>query len=706
MQRGVCVVSVGVCACSGNTPQSALECALGKTRDFFAPVSSFESPRHSAKMVGYARPASDFGGKLLPHCAKILFSALDGALAGLDFSEVDSARKSLYLGTSIGGVFESENMLARNMASPENASWGELKFYECSALSELAAKRYGFGGECAAYSTACSSSYVALADACNAIVQGDCDVAAVCGADALSRITLNGFGSLLLLSQSRARPFDKLRDGINLGEAAAVLILASERFAEKISHKKPLACVSGWACTADAYHATAPHPQGEGAARAMKNALSFAGIAPEKISYYNAHGTGTKGNDTAEYAAMESVFGAGGVPYSSIKRAFGHTLGASGALNAAVSVSAMNAGVLVPNLGYSDGGGEFARAPITESSRAELENVLSVSLGFGGNNAAAVFLKQSVRHSARKGRLFVYSAAEVAPFASGGQTVGLPDLLPNVPALKKRRWAKLQQMVLDCAERSLDGFDISNAEKIGVCFGTGAGMVSETRRFIEATISKREAEPIPSAFTNSVHNAAASAVSLRFGLKGLNSAVSAKEISFEAALKQAWRAVNSGALDSAVVCAGDEYSDLAEKFVGQNAVFAKPAKPLTDYACAYFVGAENVGLSGGGAAKPLAEIKSLEVFRRKSARETAELLAGCARAYLSAPDNANLRAFADSVFALAGVGRVCDVSEHCGANYSASGAAFAAALRDGAGLAASVSLSSAGMCAVTVFEVL
>ena len=261
-------------------------------------------------------------------------------------------------------------------------------------------------------------------------------------------------------------------------------------------------------------------------------------------------------------------------------------------------------------------------------------------------------------------------------------------------------------MVLDCAERSLDGFDISNAEKIGVCFGTGAGMVSETRRFIEVTISKREAEPIPSAFTNSVHNAAASAVSLRFGLKGLNSAVSAKEISFEAALKQAWRAVNSGALDSAVVCAGDEYSDLAEKFVGQNAVFAKPAKPLTDYACAYFVGAENVGLSGGGAAKPLAEIKSLEVFRRKSARETAELLAGCARAYLSAPDNANLRAFADSVFALAGVGRVCDVSEHCGANYSASGAAFAAALRDGAGLAASVSLSSAGMCAVTVFEVL
>ena len=147
MQRGVCVVSVGVCACSGNTPQSALECALGKTRDFFAPVSTFESPRHSAKMVGYARPASDFGG----------------ALAGLDFSEVDSARKSLYLGTSIGGVFESENMLARNMASPENASWGELKFYECSALSELAAKRYGFGGECAAYSTACSSSYVALA---------------------------------------------------------------------------------------------------------------------------------------------------------------------------------------------------------------------------------------------------------------------------------------------------------------------------------------------------------------------------------------------------------------------------------------------------------------------------------------------------------------------------------------------------------------
>ena len=336
----ICAVSSGVCTCSGNSVDKAFVSATGKANDFFSQISSFNSPRHQQKMVGVARGFDKQKNSKLSHCGKILFEALEQALKDLDFSEVNRDRISLYFGTSIGGIFEAENMLNRNLKYPEAAKWQELRDYECSTIAEYAAKRYAFRGECSTYSTACSSSSLALADACNAIAQGDCDVAIVCGADAISRMTVNGFGSLLLLSQNRAKPFDVNRDGINLGEAGAVLVIASEDFAQKISKESPLAYISGWACTADAYHATAPHPQGDGAARVMSNAIVNANITPADISFYLAHGTGTKGNDSAEYAAMKTVFGNVGL-YASVKRAFGHTLGASGILNAILAIESI-----------------------------------------------------------------------------------------------------------------------------------------------------------------------------------------------------------------------------------------------------------------------------------------------------------------------------------------------------------------------------
>ena len=689
----VCVVSMGVCTCSGNRVSEAFECAKGETSDFFAPISTFASPRHQQKNVGVAIGFDSSKNSKLSHCGKILFDAINSALTDINLSLVSSDRISVYFGTSIGGIFEAENMLAKNFENPDLAQWLQLRNYECSTIAEFIAKRYGLRGECATYSTACSSSSLAVSDACNAIVQGDCDVAIVCGADAISRMTVNGFGSLLLLSQGRAKPFDTNRDGINLGEAGAVLILASESVAQKISNKLPLAYVSGWACSADAYHSTAPHPQGEGAARVMKNSIALSNLRPQDISFYCAHGTGTKGNDSSEFIAMQNVFET--LPlYASAKRAFGHTLGASGVLNGILAIESIRRGECIANLGFENGGDEISVAPVCESKKIDIKNVLSVSLGFGGNNSATVFSKEKQTSlEMKKRKLFIYSCGCIAPYVDGNNIVELTSLLTDISPLKKRRWAKMQQMALDCAKHSLKDININvPSERIGVCIGTGMGMVDESRRFIEATILKHEAEPLPSAFTNSVHNATSSAVSLMFGFKGLNSAATAKEVSFEAALKQAWREINSNSIDLAFVGACDEYSEYAEKFLKHNAKFTNTQlSDVVDFSCGYILGVDNTVENA-----PVAEILDLKISRRKctsseeldtvkefikNVSETEESLdASKIDVFACVCPNSWQENFVYNVLAHIGFKSVCKIPSKYGRNYSVSAASFKEAI--------------------------
>ncbi len=716
MSQGIRVVSSGVCACSGSGIGKAFDCALGNLPDAFEKLSTFASPKHHDKFVGIARDFDELKYPKFSHCGKILFAALDEALASVDFSNVDNSRISIYFGTSIGGIFEAENMLSRNLESPQTASWRELRDYECSTIAELAAKKFSFFGECVTYSTACSSSSLALSDACNALVQGDCDVAIVCGADAISRITVNGFGSLLLLSQGRARPFDVNRDGINLGEAGVALVLASEDFVEKISAKPTPVSVLSWACSADAYHPTAPHPEGEGAARAINSALSAADISASEISYYNAHGTGTKGNDISEFSAMRKVFGSMLAPYSSVKHAFGHTLGASGVLNIALTVEAMRRGEMLPNLGFKSSGEEFSNQPIREACKADISNALCVSLGFGGNNSAAVLsLQKGHTKKVSSKRLFVYSNGVVSPFLEGNAQVEMAQLLSNVAPLKKRRWAKLQQIALEASSKALENLNFSVPfERVAVCLGTGMGMVSETVRFIEATLLKNEAEPIPSAFTNSVHNAPSSAVSLMFGFKGLNSAVTSKEISFESSLKQAWREINSGAVDAALVGACDESSVYAENFLSQNARFSDLQAKLADMGSVYFVAREGVQIDS----KPVAEILKLHISRFSKCADcerdfvekfVSEFASGEVEVFVSGVANKYQRALVKDIFVKPCFASVTNIDEFYGRNYSASSFSIKSAVEKlkGTGkLAVSYTLSSAGMRAICIFKVL
>ena len=705
MSRAPAIVSAGLCSCAGASVESAWN-AVACGADTLERVRLFESPKHSERFAGFAKIAALPRG--MSRCAAMMFSAIDEAARGFDLSAIKGDRISVYVGTSIGGIFETENMLERN-ASTGIEKLSELACYECSTLSELAAKRTGALGECAAFSTACSSSSIAIAEACNAIEQGRCDAAVVCGVDALSRITLNGFGSLLLLSRGKCAPFDKNRDGINLGEAAGALFLCAE---SKLGKAKPLAYITGWARTCDAHHATSPDPDGKDAARAIREALSMASVPAESVSYYNAHGTATTGNDSAEAAALRAVFGQNIPPVSSIKRIFGHTLGASGIVNAIISLESERRSILPPNAGFKTFDESLGIEPVTCPKGAKIENSISVSLGFGGNNGAIVISRGHAKCKAppRNARTFIYGCGIVGR----GGTVDDSHLMPDEPPLKKRKLAHLQKMGAHAARAAIKmAQPDAEKERTAVCWGTGLGMTAQTRMFVENIFAKREAEPMPTAFTNSVHNAVPSAIAIREGFRGLNSAVSAKEISFECALAQAVREINSGAADAAVVCAGDEYCQLAADFLKTSKYSENDGSKLSDFAAAYFI-----GIDGAAKSKPIAEILDVEICRLPESdavefKAISNMLAsnGLAASDVSKwlslkPCNAyqrrRLKSLADSL----GIERFEHAAEKYGDNYCASAACMFEYAEYSGKICLQYSVSSTSMRAATLFKIL
>lgn len=239
-------------------------------------------------------------------------------------------------------------------------------------------------------STACSSSANSIMLGARLIKNNRLQRVLVGGTDALTRFTLNGFFALEILSITGCRPFDMNRNGLTIGEGAAVLVLESE----KVADPARIICeIAGYANANEAFHATASSADGMGAYLAMSGALETASLNPGDIGYINAHGTGTGINDLSEGRAIEKVFGSSIPPVSSTKAFTGHTLGAAGAVEAVVSIMALQNQILLPGLNFSNPMDELHFQPVTESSSAVLKHVMSNSFGFGGNNTSLIFSK-------------------------------------------------------------------------------------------------------------------------------------------------------------------------------------------------------------------------------------------------------------------------------------------------------------------------
>ncbi len=291
------------------------------------------------------------------------------------------------LGASTGGMLDSEAFL---LSLPDGSPDFEvLRHHEPCSSAETIARALRLGGPRATVSTACASGAMAIALGCDLIRSGRASWVLAGGVDSLTRLTLNGFCSLLAVARDGCRPFDSERQGMSLGEGAAMLLLEDAQAAQR--RRAPvLAELLGYAQTCDAHHATAPDPQGRGVLEAMRAALEAAGIEPSAVGYINAHGTGTRDNDPAEACAVRTLFGPQTPPLSSTKRFFGHTLAAAGAIEAVVCVLALQHQQLPGNLGLREVDPAIGLEPLRKSQPADLRVALSNSLGFGGSNCSLV----------------------------------------------------------------------------------------------------------------------------------------------------------------------------------------------------------------------------------------------------------------------------------------------------------------------------
>jgi 3-oxoacyl-[acyl-carrier-protein] synthase-1 len=264
-----------------------------------------------------------------------------------------------------------------------------LRHHEAASPANQVARSLGLQGFRTTVCTACAAGATAIATACDLIYSGEAQIVLAGGTDSLARLTLNGFCSLLIVASDGCRPFDAERGGMSLGEGAAVLALETEESAAGRG-ADVLGYVLGFGNTCDAYHATAPAPDGSGIFRAMSRALDAAGISPADVDYINAHGTGTIDNDIAEGRGITRLFGEKPPPVSSTKRFFGHTLAAAGAIEAIVCILALERRCLPPNLGlrHTDPGVGFE--PVREKRKADLQVAMSNSMGFGGNNCSLI----------------------------------------------------------------------------------------------------------------------------------------------------------------------------------------------------------------------------------------------------------------------------------------------------------------------------
>ncbi|WP_022661112.1 beta-ketoacyl-[acyl-carrier-protein] synthase family protein [Paucidesulfovibrio longus] len=310
--------------------------------------------------------------------------------AGLPQSRLPGLRVGVCIGTTVGASLNFQEYY-RRFKSGENPGPVHIRRYLESNPARVLATRFGLSGPAQTVVNACSSGTDAIGIGAGWIRQGLCDIALVGGADELTPITYNGFISLQITSEGPCRPFDALRNGLNLGEGAGMLVLESQKHAA--SRRAPLrGGVLGYGTCADAHHLTAPRPDGQGLCSALRDAVQRSDIEPREIGFVNVHGTATTNNDVAEGAVLFDLFPH--TPLSATKGCTGHTLGAAGALEAIFTLVCLHREELPASKGCEQPDPACRVSPVRERTACPARYALSQSLAFGGNNSALVFRRE------------------------------------------------------------------------------------------------------------------------------------------------------------------------------------------------------------------------------------------------------------------------------------------------------------------------
>jgi 3-oxoacyl-[acyl-carrier-protein] synthase II len=532
---------------------------------------------------GYREPVLDFALKAAEEAV-----AQCGVLPG---GKIPAERWGIVVGTCNAGLLAAEQWYVGKMKG-ESPDPKLLLLSTPQALAEGLAAAFNVKGPVLSINTACAASANAIGYAAELIRYGQADAVLTGGSEALSGVLYSGFNSLESLSPKPAAPYSRDREGLSLGEGSGMMVLMREDLAREFG-APVIAEQLGYSLSADGYHPTAPHPEGQGAGRAIKAALQFAGASADEVAYVNSHGTGTAKNDPAETAATKVGLGehAYKTTVSSTKSMIGHLLGAAGAVENIVTVKAIENQVAPPTANYKEQDPECDLDYVPNEQRdVPMDVAVSNNFAFGGANASVVWAKPGTRDAAPPLPEFdrvvitgiamlnpagldpsaVWSAVSedrTAVAAENGSWVGRVEFDPSqyLAPKERKRVDRIGLFSLIGAKLALEdaGLEVNedNRTRIGAIIGTGVGPMESMEEFSRPVFEEGAGAANPAVFPNTVYNAAGGQVAIKVGIVGPTSTVTAGHGAGASALIYAYDLTAENQADAMVCIAVDAMTD-------------------------------------------------------------------------------------------------------------------------------------------------
>ncbi|MBO3749432.1 beta-ketoacyl-[acyl-carrier-protein] synthase family protein [Streptosporangiaceae bacterium NEAU-GS5] len=523
---------------------------------------------------------------------------------------VPPERLGVVVGTCNAGLISGENWYRARMEG-EHADPRLVIFVPPQALAEAVAGAFNARGPVLSIDTACAAGANAIGSAADLIRQGLADAVFAGGTDALSDVLIAGFNSLESLSPEPAAPYSKDRLGLSLGEGSGMMLLVRADLAEELD-LHVLAEVAGYGLSADGYHATAPHPEGKGAARAIQAALRSAGVTGADVGYVNSHGTGTAKNDPAETKATKLGLGDAvkDTLVSSTKSMIGHLLGAAGAVEGIVTVKALEEQVAPPTANFTEADPECDLDYVPNVPRpVDMRVAISNNFAFGGANATIVLTRGRTEPppapdlddvvvtglsaltpagSDLDGLWDAYATGRDCTAEENGARLARADLDVGafLPPKVRRRMDRLGMFAVIATRLALEdaGLEVTedNRERIGVIFGTGVGPMESMEKFSRPLFTEGPRAANPAVFPNTVYNAAGGQVAMQLGAVGPASTVTTGHAASTGALVYARDLLAAGHADAMVAVGADTLTDtVAEAYRGLGVL-----DPATGFALA------------------------------------------------------------------------------------------------------------------------
>jgi 3-oxoacyl-(acyl-carrier-protein) synthase len=393
----VYIAGLGVISAIGNNVDECIaslqnESAGMNNITYLKTIHANEIPVAEVKLNNNELAAKAGLSNKISRTALLSMIAAKEAIADASIENINELRTGFISANTVGGIDKTESFFHCYYKENAIGNLHDVVNHECGSITEFVADKLNINSYTSTISTACSSSANSIIFAARLIKHGMLDVAVAGGVDALTKFTLNGFNTLMILDNAYCKPFDENRNGLNLGEGAGYVVLVSEKIASTL--KKIVCELKGYANANDAYHQTASSPDGNGSYLAMQGALHEAKFGANEIDYINLHGTGTQNNDEAEGTAIERLFNPHYPKMSSTKSFTGHTLGASGGIEAVFSALAVKHNYVYPNLRLQTPIKEFSFSAERKFLKDQrIKNVLSNSFGFGGSCSSLIFSK-------------------------------------------------------------------------------------------------------------------------------------------------------------------------------------------------------------------------------------------------------------------------------------------------------------------------